>query len=75
MSPEWMFALERAERTARGRNRNRLSDPLERQEWKGLGWLIGLFVALSSRRRHGEKRAAPGGFGRSFRPLAVSRRN
>lgn len=75
MSPEWMFALDRVERTARGRNRNRLSDPLEREEWKGLGWLIGLFMRLSSRRRHGAKRAAPAGFRRSFPPLAAPRRN
>jgi hypothetical protein len=46
MSPEWMIAIDDIESAARSRKKTRLSDPLEREEWKGLDWASRLFARL-----------------------------
>lgn len=46
MSPEWMIAIDHIERAARSRQESRLSDPLEREEWRGLDWTSRLFARL-----------------------------
>ncbi|MGQ3209495.1 MAG: hypothetical protein ACT6U0_06375 [Shinella sp.] len=54
MSPEWMIAIDEMKRAARGRGAKPLSDPLERDEWRGLEWagnLVAWFLNRRTKRR------------------------
>ncbi|MEW9615125.1 hypothetical protein AB3G45_14980 [Shinella sp. S4-D37] len=55
MSPEWMIALDRAEKNMRRRRTDPLSDPLEAETWRGLEAVS----ALLSRLLNGRGRPAP----------------
>lgn len=50
MSPEWMITVDQMEREARGRGAKSLSDPLERDEWRGLEWASNLVAWFLNRR-------------------------
>ena len=50
MSPEWMIAFDRMRATTRRPDRGGLSDPLEREEWRGLQSVSDLICRLLRRR-------------------------
>jgi hypothetical protein len=50
MSPEWMIAFDRMHATTRRPDRGSLSDPLEREEWRGLQSVSDLICRLLRRR-------------------------
>lgn len=64
MSPEWMIALDRAEKTMKQRRIDPLSDPLEAQAWRGLEAVSALLARLLNGRGRpeprGTRRALPG---------------
>lgn len=53
MSPEWMIAFDQMGRAAHGRRATPLSDPLERDEWRGLEWASNLVARFLNRRTKG----------------------
>ncbi len=55
MSPEWMIALDRAEKNMRMRRTDLLSDPLEADAWRGMETVS----AFLSRLLNGRGRPAP----------------
>ena len=55
MSPEWMIALDRAEKNMRRHRTDPLSDPLEADAWRGMEAVS----ALLSRLLNGRGRPAP----------------
>ena len=76
MSPEWMVAFDRQEAAMKERGRNSLSDPLEREEWRGLEWVNGLFTRLAGgQRRTARKTAQKLVIGWNFTPAAARRRS
>ncbi len=56
MSPEWMIALDRAEKTMKQRRIDPLSDPLEAQAWRGLEAVSALLARLLNGRGRPEPR-------------------
>ena len=70
MSPEWMIALDRAEKTMKPRRTDPLSDPLEAEVWRGLGGVS----ALLSRLLNGRGRPAPGGTGQALPDWVIASR-
>lgn len=51
MSPEWMIAIDKMEQSAgHRREAGPLSDPLERNEWRGLEWAGNMIAWLLNRR-------------------------
>ncbi|MXN43625.1 hypothetical protein GR138_00390 [Shinella kummerowiae] len=50
MSPEWMIAIDKMKRSGgHRREAGPLSDPLERDEWRGLEWVGSLAAWLLNR--------------------------
>jgi hypothetical protein len=52
MSPEWMIVIDRMHATAHRPSASGLCDPLEREEWRGLGWFNGLVCRLLTTQGH-----------------------
>lgn len=50
MNPEWMIAIDKMEQSAGEPELRPLSDPLERDEWRGLEWVRDLVAWLLNRR-------------------------
>lgn len=65
MSPEWMIALERAEKMTKRRRADPLSDPLEAEAWRGLegvsALLSHLLAGRSRPKRGATRRVLPDG--------------
>lgn len=70
MSPEWMIALDRAEKTMKQRRTDPLSDPLEAEAWRGLEAVS----ALLSRLLNGHGRPEPRGTRQALPNRAVALR-
>jgi hypothetical protein len=50
MSPEWMIVIDKMERAERRPGVGTLSDPLERDEWRGLEWVGSLVLWFLNQR-------------------------
>ncbi len=58
MSPEWMIALDRAEKMTKRRRADPLSDPLEAEAWRGLEGVSALFSRLLAGRSRPKRSAS-----------------